>query len=278
VPDYNRFWVTTSVRGVLEMDLHVQTLQQGIHSGVGSGIVADTFRITRSLLKRIEQYDASKGTVRIPSLEVAISKDLKKQVQKTADVLGDISKNFPLQDGVSLISSNPLELLLNNSWRPTLTVVGGDGLPHIKVAGNVLRPYTNLKLSFRLPPTVPFKEANDIIFEKLCYKPPYNSEVDITHFDGADGMLCPVFSDKTKQLFTKISKQYFSDNDYCEIGVGGSIGFMKIFQNSFKDSLFLLTGCCGQDSNAHGPNESLNLDYTKQFICALAHFITEFRL
>jgi acetylornithine deacetylase/succinyl-diaminopimelate desuccinylase-like protein len=260
------------------MNVQVKCLQQGVHSGVGSGIVADTFRITRSLLKRIELYDEKTGKITLPDLEVDITDDVKQKASTTAGILGSVAKDLPLQDGVTLTSSDSTELLLNNSWRPTVTVVGADGLPHIKVAGNVLRPYTTVKLSFRLPPTFPSSKAFDVISKKLQDNPPYQCEIKITDYDAKDGIKAPELPDKTKQLITKISKQYFNNNDYCEYGVGGSIGFMKMLQNTFKDSLFLMTGASGQDSNAHGPNESLNLEYTRQFICALAHFITEFRL
>ena len=32
-------------------------------------------------------------------------------------------------------------------------------------------------------------------------------------------------------------------------------------------------GVLGPNSNAHGPNEMINLDYTKRLTCALAHII-----
>ena len=45
------------------------------------------------------------------------------------------------------------ELLVNNAWRPALTIVGAEGLPEIQNAGNVLRPETTFQLPIRLPPT-----------------------------------------------------------------------------------------------------------------------------
>ncbi|QDV09665.1 hypothetical protein Poly30_52230 [Planctomycetes bacterium Poly30] len=45
------------------------------------------------------------------------------------------------------------------TWAPTLSVTGADGLPAIADAGNVLRPETALKLSFRLAPTTEPKAA-----------------------------------------------------------------------------------------------------------------------
>ena len=38
------------------------------------------------------------------------------------------------------MTDDPYELLLNSTWRPTLSVTGVDGIPSLQNAGNVLRP------------------------------------------------------------------------------------------------------------------------------------------
>lgn len=60
-----------------------------------------------------------------------------------------------------------IELLLNNTWRPQLAVTGADGFPAIKSAGNVLRPYTAVKLSIRLPPTADAMKATAAVKQLL---------------------------------------------------------------------------------------------------------------
>ncbi len=44
-------------------------------------------------------------------------------------------------------------ILLNRTWRPALSITGADGMPPLGSAGNVLRPFTTVKLSLRMPPT-----------------------------------------------------------------------------------------------------------------------------
>ncbi len=58
---YDRLWVTTSLRGVVNVDLEIEVLSQGQHSGSASGVVPSSFRILRELLDRVE--DASTGEV-----------------------------------------------------------------------------------------------------------------------------------------------------------------------------------------------------------------------
>jgi acetylornithine deacetylase/succinyl-diaminopimelate desuccinylase-like protein len=274
-PDYNRLWLTTSLRGVMVMELKIQCLEKGMHSGKGSGLVADSFRILRNVLSRIEEYD-DLGNVRVPDLEVPITTDIIIQALNTVNAMGadNVGKDIPLLDGVKLMSKDPVDLIINNTWKPTLTVLGQDGMPATEIAGNVLRPYTTLKLGFRLPPTKSASEGYKAIRDKLLADPIDNCDIEIPNFDAKDGFLCPDLKPSMKSLFNTVSKAYFDGQDCCNVGLGGSIGLMKMLQNVFPNSLFVLTGAAGSDSNAHGPNESLKLDYARRFICALAHFIS----
>ena len=63
-----------------------------------------------------------------------------------------------LLEEVHVLADNPVELLLNNSWRP-LAVTGQDGMPSVPQAGNVLLPQLTYKLSLRLPPTLAADKA-----------------------------------------------------------------------------------------------------------------------
>ena len=51
--DYERFWLTNSLRGVVMGTLGVDILSDGIHSGDSSGIVPNPFRVIRILLDRL---------------------------------------------------------------------------------------------------------------------------------------------------------------------------------------------------------------------------------
>jgi acetylornithine deacetylase/succinyl-diaminopimelate desuccinylase-like protein len=53
--DYDRFWLTNSLRGYLVISLKVKVLNESVHSGSGTGIVPTCFRIIRQLIERIER-------------------------------------------------------------------------------------------------------------------------------------------------------------------------------------------------------------------------------
>jgi len=52
--DYERLWLTSSLRGSMKFDITVKVLDQGVHSGDGSGIVPSAFNIFRELFDRLE--------------------------------------------------------------------------------------------------------------------------------------------------------------------------------------------------------------------------------
>ena len=62
------------------------------------------------------------------------------------------------------------------------------------------------------------------------------------------------------------------------MGEGGSIPIMGMFAALWPNANFIITGVLGEGSNAHGPNESLHLDYTAKLICAMAHVVGGFSL
>ncbi|MGZ7079175.1 MAG: M20/M25/M40 family metallo-hydrolase, partial [Thermoanaerobaculia bacterium] len=52
--NYDQLWMTTSLRGAVVGNLHVEVLTEGVHSGDAGGIVPSSFRIIRILLDRLE--------------------------------------------------------------------------------------------------------------------------------------------------------------------------------------------------------------------------------
>jgi len=48
---------------------------------------------------------------------------------------------------------------------------------------------------------------------------------------------------------------------------------LKEMENMYPKTIIIATGVGGPETNAHGPNEMINLAYTKKVTCALAHII-----
>src|SRR5499426_664745 len=174
--DYDHLWATTSLRGIVSGTLTVEVLSEGVHSGAASGIVPSSFRILRHLLGRLE--DERTGEILIRECHVEIPPARVAEVRAVAGVLGEeVFRRYPFMPGMRPVTSDSVEALLNNTWRPALAVTGVDGIPALADGGNVLRPKTSLKLSLRLPPTADAALATRRVKEVLEADPPYGARV-----------------------------------------------------------------------------------------------------
>jgi acetylornithine deacetylase/succinyl-diaminopimelate desuccinylase-like protein len=61
-----------------------------------------------------------------------------------------------------------------------------------------------------------------------------------------------------QQSVDRASKAYFGKPPMFD-GLGGSIPFMDMLGKRFPEAQFLVTGVMGPGSNAHGPNEFIDL-------------------
>ncbi len=270
--DYERLWLTTSLRGFVSGELCVSTLTEGVHSGDASGIVPSSFRVARALLDRIE--DVASGEVTVEELSVAIPEDRIRQAAEAARILGEsVYAKFPFQSGVRPVLADPAELVLNRTWRPALSVTGAAGLPALADAGNVLRPQTVLKLSIRIPPTCDPARGVEAVGRRLTTDPPYGAQVEWRNTEGASGWAAPPLADWLEESIDLASAHYFQGNPAAKMGEGGTIPFMGMLGEKFPRAQFLITGVLGPASNAHGPNEFLHIPTGKRLTACVAEVL-----
>lgn len=276
--NYDQLWLTTSLRGMVSGVLKVEILTEGVHSGDASGLVPSSFRILRQVLDRLE--DSKTGRLLPEAFHCTIPTDRLEQARATARILGDeVWKRFPWACGADggptlPTTTDPVEALLNRTWRPTLSVTGVDGFPELKNAGNVLRPFSAFKLSLRLPPLVDGNAAAASLKTLLEDNAPYNAKVTFAAdgragAQGATGWNAPTLAPWLEQaLHAASNAQFGAPCGY--IGQGGTIPLMSMLQQGFPAAQMMVCGVLGPKSNAHGPNEFLHVPYGKKLTAAVA--------
>ena len=270
--NYDQLWGTTSLRGLVNGELTVEVLREGVHSGAASGIVPSSFRIARRLLSRVE--DEATGEI-VSDFHGEIPKGRLEEARIVAQLVGhDVHGKFPFVGGMTPIHQDPYELIVNNTWRPALAVTGADGIPAVADGGNVLRPRTSLKLSLRLPPTVDAERAAKRLKEILEADPPYGAKVTYTAATPGTGWNAPAMPAWLRASVDAASTAFFG-RPAAYTGTGGSIPFMDMLGKRFPRANFLVTGVLGPGSNAHGPNEFIHLPTGVKVTASVAHVLAE---
>jgi acetylornithine deacetylase/succinyl-diaminopimelate desuccinylase-like protein len=176
---------------------------------------------------------------------------------------------------VQAVSTDLVELLINNTWRPSLSVTGADGLPPSSAAGNVLLPEISLKISLRLPPTVDPARARRAVTEVLQRDPPYRAQITFEPESSSGGWNAPAFAPWLEASMQRVSKQVFG-RDAVSLGGGGTIPFLRMLGERFPRTQFFVTGVLGPQSNAHGPNEFLHIDYATRLTVCVSIVLADF--
>ncbi len=271
--NYEQLWGTTSLRGLVNGVLTVEVLNEGVHSGDASGVVASSFRILRELLDRVDAADT--GVVRHAAFHAPIPPERGEQAKRAAKVLGEeIWRKFPFVGAMKPMAADLSDLVLNRTWRPMLSITGADGIPPLSNAGNVLRPFTAVKLSLRLPPTLNPKLASDLLKQELTRNPPYGATVEFEVEKSSTGWNAPALAPWLEHAIDHASQEFFGA-PAMYMGEGGTIPFMGMLGEKFPGAQFMITGVLGPHSNAHGPNEFLHIPTGKRVTAVVARVIAE---
>jgi len=271
--NYEQLWLTVSLRGMAAGTLRVDVLNEGVHSGYASGVVPSSFRIMQQLFGRLE--DQATGKVLPDYLYAQIPEQRLEQTRAMADALGDeVWQAYPFVAGVEPMAENNVERILNRTWRPALSYTGVAGIPSLENAGNVLRPYTAMKLSMRLPATVDGEEASQALKETLEADPPAGTKVSFETDQAASGWNAPEIAPWLHASLEKGSQGSYG-RGVMYMGEGGTIPFMAMLGDFFPQAQFMITGVLGPQSNAHGPNEFIHIPFARKLTTCVAHVIAD---
>ena len=248
--NYDQLWLTTSLRGLVSGTLNASVLTEGIHSGAAGGIVPSSFRVLRALMNRVENPETGE-LVRV--LHGPIPDNIAAEAAKAAETLDQtVIDRYPWHGTTHPDSSDLQQLIVSNTWRPSLATVGLGGAPDPENAGNTLRPYTNAKLVFRLPATVDAKQAATELKDLFESNPPCDATVSF-NVDGAEsGWYAKPLQPWLTSSLDKASAEFFGQ-PMRQVGCGGTIPFLGMLEEKFPSCQFVATGVLGPHSNAHGP-------------------------
>jgi acetylornithine deacetylase/succinyl-diaminopimelate desuccinylase-like protein len=265
----DRLWLTTSLRGIVSVDVTVEVLTEGVHSGGAGGVVPSSFKALRQLVSRVE--DDETGRILLPELHVPIPDERRAQIDAVASEL-DIADSYPWAPGVRPLGTGPADQITARTWRPCMEVLAMGGAPPIGHGGNVLRPYTSATLGFRVPPRCDARAAGEAVVRVLTTDPPHGAHVRARVTAAEGGWDAPPTAPWLEAALSAASTAAFGQ-EHRAIGEGGTIPFMGMLGAQLPDAQFCITGVLGPGSNAHGPNEFLHIPTATRVTAATAHLL-----
>jgi cysteinylglycine-S-conjugate dipeptidase len=237
--------LTTSLRGLVGLDVEVRTLDHAVHSGMWGGVVPDAMSAMVRLLASLHDDD---GNVAVEGLQHGKAADLDYPVDRLRAEIG-------VSDGVHLIGEGSV---VDRLWtKPAIATVGLD-MTSTKNASNTLVPVVRAKISMRIAPDESPEAARQALQKHLEAHVPWGAQLTLTSDDAGAGTMIdatgPAY-DAARAAF----KDAWDGTDPVDIGVGGSIPFIAAFHNAFPQASVLVTGVEDPDTRAHGANEGLHL-------------------
>jgi acetylornithine deacetylase/succinyl-diaminopimelate desuccinylase-like protein len=248
--------LTTSLRGLVRVDVEVRTLTHAVHSGGWGGLVPDAIMALTKLLATLWTEDGSPAVAGLASSAAA-------DVDYPEARLRAESGAVP---GISWIGTGTA---VERLWaRPAITVTGIDA-PRVAGASNTLVPVARARVTVRLAPGDTGKNAVACLRAHLDKHVPWGAELTTTVVAEGEPTVLPAAGPAyaaARSAFT----QAWDGVAPVERGSGGSIPFIAEFQEAFPGASILVTGVGDPDTRAHGQNEGLHLAEFERAVLAEA--------
>ncbi|MCS4484456.1 dipeptidase [Gleimia sp. 6138-11-ORH1] len=253
--------LTSSLRGLVDAEVHLQVLEHALHSGMFGGPILDAVTLASRL---IATFHDDQGDVAIAGLAGS----------KEADVdwdEADFRRDSSLLPGVELAGTGDLA---SRMWtQPALSIIGFDATS-VANASNTIAPECRFKVSVRLAPGTDGKEAMAALVAHINANIPFGAKVTVT-----EGEFGPSYQADLSSEAAQIAHQALSDAwgvPSVNIGVGGSIPFISDFQREFPQAQVIVTGVEDPATNAHSENESQHLGDLEAAVLAEALMLLRF--
>jgi acetylornithine deacetylase/succinyl-diaminopimelate desuccinylase-like protein len=248
--------LTTSLRGLIRVDVEVRTLTHAVHSGMWGGLVPDAIMALTRLLATLWTEDGSpavEGLVSAPAADVDYPEERLRAESGAAP-------------GTSWIGTGSA---VERLWtRPAITVTGLDA-PKAAGASNTLVPVARARVTVRLAPGDTSANALARLREHLEKHVPWGAQLTTTVVDAGEPTMLPTTGAAYAAARSALAEAW-GGTAPVDMGSGGSIPFIAEFQETFPGASILVTGVEDPDTRAHGPNEGLHLPEFERAVLAEA--------
>lgn len=254
--------VTTTLRGMANVDLTVSALGSAVHSGMFGGPAPDALA---ALVRMLATLRDEHGDTTVHGLDNT-------QTWTGAEYAPErFRTDATLRDGVDVLGSGSIADMV---WaRPALTVVAIDA-PPIVGSTAAIQPTASARLNLRVPPGMDAQAAQDALVAHLTEVAPWHVAVEIQREAVGQPFRAAVDGPAYAALAEAMHEAF--DRPMTTAGQGGSIPLCNVFQETFPEAEIALIGVEEPMCLIHAPNESVDPSEIEHLAHAVALFLRRY--
>ena len=254
--------VTVSLRGMVNVVVHVEALPGELHSGMFGGPAPDALAALVSILASLRD---ARGETTVEGLR-------HDQTWTGAPYDPDAFRgDASMGSGESLLGAGTVSDML---WaRPALTILGIDCPPVVGSTAAIV-PRASARLNLRIPPGTDPDEAEAALTAHLRAAAPWG--VTVTTETEATGSPFRAETDGPAYGAMRKAMSEAYGRDMVLLGQGGSIPLCNVFHETYPDAELLLMGVEEPLALIHAPNESVDPGEIERVATAEARFLQEY--
>jgi acetylornithine deacetylase/succinyl-diaminopimelate desuccinylase-like protein len=254
--------LTTSLRGITDVDIKLDALDNAMHSGMFGGPAPDPVTALIHILASLHDAD---GNTTIDGLNStgtwSGSEYPREQFHADAHVL----------DGVSVVGSGSVADML---WaRFDVTTIGID-IPAVDASTPAIQPSVRARVSLRVPPGTSSADALHKLKEHLRSRVPWGLHCTMEDIDSGDPFVGALAGPGYEALKSGLEESY--GKPLATEGQGGSIPLCNVLQSTYPDAEIMLYGVEEPSCLIHAPNESVDPAEIEHIALAEALFLRKY--
>lgn len=254
--------VTSSLRGMVKLDVRVATLEGNLHSGQFGGAAPDALA---ALIRMLDSLRDASGATTIDGLDGSGT------WTGLAYPEEDFRRDAKVLDGVELVGTGSVA---DRIWaRPSVTVLGIDAPPVIGATPSV-QAAAGAQVSVRVPPGVTADQASQALTAHLLAAAPWGARVEVTQ----SGIGQPFQADTSSPAYSAMAEAMREayGQELAIAGQGGSIPLCNTLATLYPQAEILLIGLSEPDAQIHAVNESVSPQELERLALAEAVFLQRY--
>lgn len=251
--------VTSTLRGMVLVEVRVATLEGNLHSGQFGGAAPDALGALIQMLATLRGAD---GSTTIDGLDTSGEWPGLRYSEE------DFRRDAKVLDGVELVGTGSVA---DRIWaRPSVTVLGIDAPPVVGATPSV-QATAGALVSVRVPPGIDAEQAAEALTAHLRAAAPWGTKVEVTQRGSGQ----PFRADTSSPAYTAMAEAMREayGEELAVAGQGGSIPLCNTLATLYPEAEILLIGLSEPEAQIHAVNESVSPQELERLSLAEALFL-----